>query len=179
MSHLQRSYLPFLPHSSTFWRSTESKSRWPAGEQHGRALERRWRAGCSTGLGCAARRAQGAAPASASVRARSPPPRGQGRWSPSRLPSLERERIFVPRCTTAAHCPAVRRPTPAARAYRGRRRAGELRRRVPSLRFPIKAAHRSALHRPQHTPAALPARPTEEPLFRPVRRRPTPLAASP
>jgi hypothetical protein len=101
-------------------------------------------------VGCAVRRALGAAPASASVRARSPPPRGQCSGPPSRLPSLERESIFVPHRTAAAYPPADRRLTPDARAYRGRRRAGELRRRVPSPRPPIKAMHRPARARPLH-----------------------------
>jgi hypothetical protein len=41
MSHIQLSYLLFLSHSSTFWRNTQSKSRWPVGTQHDRPLERR------------------------------------------------------------------------------------------------------------------------------------------
>jgi hypothetical protein len=45
MSHLQLSYLPFVSHSSTFWRTVQSKSRWPAETLLGRALERCRRAG--------------------------------------------------------------------------------------------------------------------------------------
>jgi hypothetical protein len=88
-----------------------------------------------------------------------------GPWSPSHLPSLERESIFVPRRTAAAYRPADRRPIPAARAYRGRRRAGELRRCVPSPRPPIKAAHRPARARPLHTGGSVRASAPEDPLL--------------
>jgi hypothetical protein len=83
----------FLSHSSTFWRKMQSKSRWPAEKQLDCGPERRRRARCSAGASCAARRAQGSRATSASVRARSPPPRGQGRgplracrpWNASRI----------------------------------------------------------------------------------------------
>jgi hypothetical protein len=40
----------FVHFYSTFWRKTQSKSRWPAENQRGRAPERRRRAVCSAGL---------------------------------------------------------------------------------------------------------------------------------
>jgi hypothetical protein len=84
-------------------------------------------------------------------------------------------RIFVLRRTTPSY-PAVRhRFSPHASRRRSPYRGIEA--GVPSPRLPIKVAQRLGPHRPQLMPAALPARPTEEPLLRPVRRRPTPLAA--
>jgi hypothetical protein len=76
----------------------------------------------------------------------------------------------VPR-RTAAECPAVRRRSRAHASQDGRRTAA-LKPSVPSLRLPIKVAHRPAPCRPQHTPAALPVHPTEVPLLRPFRRNP-------
>jgi hypothetical protein len=57
MCPLQLSYLPFLSHSSTFWRKSQSTEGWPAKMQLDRALECRRRARSPAGLACAARKA--------------------------------------------------------------------------------------------------------------------------
>jgi hypothetical protein len=78
-----------------------------------------------------------------------------GSWSPSRLPSLERESISVPRRTASCVPPGGPSPTHAARAYRGWRRAGALRRR-PAAAPAYKGSAPAVLHRPQHAPTHCP-----------------------
>jgi hypothetical protein len=81
-------------------------------------------------------------------------------------------RIFVPRRTTLSY-PAVRhRFSPHASRRRSLYHGIEA--GVPSPCLPIKVTQRPEPQRPQLMPAALPVRPTEEPLLRPVCCRPAP-----
>jgi hypothetical protein len=164
-----------LSHSSIFWRTVQSKLRWPAETLLGRALERRWRTWCFAGL--------------AAPRAVRRPPRRLGVYAgpfptassheplvPSRARLLGRRVICAAPYSSALRCPTVHRQSRAHASQDGRRTVA-LKPTSRRCALPLNVAHRPAPRRPQHTLVALPVRPTEVPLLRPVRRRPAPLAA--
>jgi hypothetical protein len=84
-------------------------------------------------------------------------------------------RIFVPLCTTPSYPTVRHRFSPHASRHRSPYRGIEA--GIPSPRLPIKVAQQPGPHSPQLMPAALPVRPSEEPVLRLVRRQPTPLVA--